>query len=219
MLYSLFWRTISHSGAVMDSVLRLTNVVFWGFSWDLCIWMTSCSIFSAKVGISWSIHLENVAEIGIKFRLDKFPHKIANMFQLRDFAPFSDVCSHIFPLFNQMIWQTSDNLSEIVIGVDVGEVIDMAKRCKQLIVSRENSRRACLSSGWFFFLSVIFLMNALAMTLGWPNFPLVFSVRWRTWFLVNQDQISCALRRQWHAFSIAPFACHLSSVACRGCGF
>ena len=74
----------------------------------------------------------NVAEIGIKFRLDKFPHKIANMFQLRDFAPFSDVCSHIFPLFNQMIWQTSDNLSEIVIGVDVGEVIDMAKRCQAI---------------------------------------------------------------------------------------
>ena len=72
----------------------------------------------------------NVAEIGIKFRLDKFPHKIANMFQLRDFAPFSDVCGHISPLCNQMIWQTSDNISEIVIGVDVGEVIDLAKRCQ-----------------------------------------------------------------------------------------
>ena len=128
MLYSLFWRTISHSGAVMDSVLRLTNVVFWGFSWDLCIWMNSCSIFSAKVGISWSIHLENVAEIGIKFRFDTFPYKIANVLQLRDFARFSDACDHIF--YFSIRW--SDNLSEIVIGVDVGEVIDLAKRCQAI---------------------------------------------------------------------------------------
>lgn len=70
-----------------------------------------------------------VSKIGVEFGFHSLSDEIAYVLYLRNFSFFPNIGGHIFPFFDNAIWQGSNNLSQIIVRVYVSKVINLPQCC------------------------------------------------------------------------------------------
>lgn len=73
--------------------------------------------------------LINVPKIGVEFGFYSVSDEITYALCLRSFSLFPNIGGHIFPFFDNAIWQGSNNLSQIIIWGYVSKVINLLQCC------------------------------------------------------------------------------------------
>lgn len=119
---SLLNGTIGHGCTLFNSVFALTDKTLWFFSGNPLIRMDSFPFFE-------DFALIYVSKIGVEFGFHSLSDEIAYVLYLRNFSFFPNIGGHIFPFFDNAIWQGSNNLSQIIVRVYVSKVINLPQCC------------------------------------------------------------------------------------------
>ena len=119
---SLLNGTISHGWTVFNSVFALTDKTLGFFSGTPLIRMDSFPFFI-------DFALINVPKIGVEFGFYSVSDEITYVLCLRSFSLCPNIGGHIFPFFDNAIWQGSNNLSQIIICGHVSKVINLLQCC------------------------------------------------------------------------------------------